>query len=138
MPSKKKSKPSFQVPEELQTAPQAGWVYRSDEPPPAKGAKGAAKSAASGKTGGRAKRADAPQASAGAIMAPAEHKKPHTDSSKPPAVSKSNSASKSSSGVLDLTAKVLSAGFGTAGGLVLMTTTIFAAPFAFGKRLLRL
>ncbi len=30
MPPKKKSKPSFKVPEDLESAPQAGWVYRSE------------------------------------------------------------------------------------------------------------
>ena len=31
MASRKKAKPSFEVPEELRSAPQTGWVYRSEE-----------------------------------------------------------------------------------------------------------
>lgn len=34
MPTKKKHKPRFDVPEVIDTAPQSGWVYRSDEARP--------------------------------------------------------------------------------------------------------
>ncbi len=131
MPSKKKPKPSFQVPEELQSAPQAGWVYRSDEPSPAKAAKTAPKAGAGGKATGRSKRVESETPAA----AP---KPPHADKSKPAAAPASDSKSNSSSAVLDLTAKALSAGFGTAGGFVLLATTLIAAPFALGKRIMHL
>ncbi len=137
MPSKKKSKPSFQVPEELQTAPQAGGVYRSDEQLPAKEVKAASKPAAAGRAPGKPKRADAPAASAG-TAAPAGLKKASAEKTRSAEESKSDSSSNYSSGVIDLTAKALSAGFGTAGGLVLLTTTLIAAPFALGKRFLHL
>ncbi len=136
MPAKKKSKPSFQVPEELQTAPQAGWVYRSEEQSGAK-AHTSSKPAAGGKTAGKAKRVDAPPAVSG-MSTPAEKKTSPAREAKPVPKPKSDSSSKSSSSLLDITAKALSAGFGTAGGLILLTTTVVAAPFALGKRLLHL
>ena len=137
MPSKKKSKPSFQVPEDLQTAPQAGWVYRSDEHAPARGGKAASKSA-SGSKGAAKTRKTENVAPAAETAAPPKSAPPRGDHSKPAAASKSDSKSKSTSSVLDLTAKALSAGFGTVGGLVLLSTTIVAAPFALGKRILHL
>ena len=33
MPSKKKSKPLFEIPRAIQSAPQSGWVYRSSGGP---------------------------------------------------------------------------------------------------------
>lgn len=137
MPSKKKSKPSFQVPEELQTAPQAGWVYRSDEQHAAKEGKAVSKPAAASRATGKAKRADLPAQTSDAV-APAALKKTPPEKSKPAAKTKSDSSSDTSSGIIDLTAKALSAGFGTAGGLILLTTTLIAAPFALGKRFMHL
>ncbi len=137
MPSKKKSKPSFQVPEELQSAPQAGWVYRSDEQMPAKAGKPAPKTAAGGRAAAKPKHTESSlptpetHVPGAAKPAPAHESKPRT-------AEKSDSDSKSSSAVIDMTAKVLSAGIGAAGGLVLVTTTLVAAPFALGKRILHL
>jgi hypothetical protein len=137
MPSKKKSKPSFQVPEELQTAPQAGWVYRSDKEAPAKEAKSARKSSAGGKAAPKGKPA-VETAPVPAAAAPA----PRVTEAKPkpaaPAAKKKDRSSKSSNGVLDLTAKTLSAGVSTAGSLMLMTTRIMVAPLKLGKRFLGL
>ena len=33
MASRKKPKPRFEVPDTIQSAPQSGWVYRSEPPP---------------------------------------------------------------------------------------------------------
>ena len=71
-------------------------------------------------------------AAAAPVHLKAEHK-PAT-----PAAKKKDRHSKSSRGVLDLTASALSAGFGTAGNIVLMTTRIITAPLMLGKRFLGL
>jgi hypothetical protein len=124
MPSKKKSKPSFQVPEELQKAPQAGWVYRSDRQ--TKEAKPTPKAGSGSR--GPAK----PAAAETAAHAPSHA--PHRDKTSPPP-KKKESSSGSSGGILDLTAKALSAGFGTVGNIVLLTTRIIAAPVSLGRRI---
>ncbi len=136
MPSKKKSKPSFQVPEELQNAPQAGWVYRSDGHAPAKEAKAGPKHAAGKKAAAKSKPAkSAPPAHAAHASAHAVSPSAETKAAAAP---KANSPSKSSNGIMDLTAKTLSAGFGIAGGLVFLATSLLATPFALGKRMLHL
>jgi hypothetical protein len=55
-----------------------------------------------------------------------------------PAPKKNDRSSNSSPGVLDLTARTLSAGIGTAGNIMLMSTRILTAPLTLGKRLLGL
>ena len=137
MPSKKKSKPSFQVPEELQKAPQAGWVYRSDQQAPAKEIKAESKAASENKSPAKPKpaRRAAPTSKALSVRHAAHAPSPVPRQAKASAPTK---AASSSGGILDLTAKTLSAGFGTAGNLVLLTTRILAAPVSLGRRLLGL
>ena len=138
MPTKKKSKPSFQVPEELQKAPQSGWVYRSDEQAPAREAKAGSKTAATSRGSAKSKPASsAPSSHVTAVRhathapSPAEA----TPRAKAPATASSTDSSESTGGFLDLTAKALSAGIGTAGNLVLLTTRIIAVPVSLGRRL---
>jgi hypothetical protein len=135
MPSKKKSKPSFHVPEELRTAPQTGWVYRSDAKAPAKEAKPAHKPPSGSKSTQNRKPAVAPAPIPVAAPKRSEAEPKHAA---PAPNKKDRSSKKSSSGALDLTAKTLSAGFGTAGNILLLTTRIFTAPFMLGKRFLGL
>lgn len=139
MPSKKKSKPSFQVPEELLNAPQAGWVYRSDHEAPAKETKAVSKAASGSKSPAKPKPAEGAastsKASSGRHAAHARSPAPAPPQAKASAPAK---AASSSGGILDLTAKTLSAGLGTAGNLVLLTTRIIAAPVSLGRRLLGL
>ncbi len=134
MTSKKKSKPSFQVPEELQAAPQAGWVYRSDGQAPAKDVEAPPKSAATRKKTRRRK----PAARKAAAAAPPHSQPKPAAVSKAPAARKPGSASNSIPGFMNLTARTVSAGFGTAGNIVLLTTRILTVPFSFGRRLLGL
>jgi hypothetical protein len=136
MPSKKKSKPSFQVPEELQKAPQAGWVYRSDQHTPAKEAKAAPKAASGSRSSAKSKHAESHAPASHAASTRHEAHAPSAPKAKTSAPAKKSSSSDSSSGILDLTAKALSAGFGTAGNLMLLTTRIIAAPVSLGRRLL--
>ncbi len=132
MPSKKKSKPSFEVPEDLQSAPQAGWVYRSDRdtegkmevPPEAQAAPEAA--------------SDPVVATKKAASRATEAAKPASASSKPRTQAKPQSKTDSGSGILDLAARTISAGFETMGGAMLLATRIFMAPFSMGLRVLRL
>ena len=132
MPTKKKSKPSFQVPEDLQKAPQAGWVYRSDRPAPAKEAKAASKVASVNRGPAKSK----PTEGAAPSSQPASDRHAaHAPSHAPSTAGAKASESESSGGVLDLTAKALSAGIGTAGNLILLTTRIIAAPVSLGRRL---
>ncbi len=143
MPSKKKSKPSFEVPQDLQTAPQAGWVYRSDGDASGDGQKP--------ETGAAPMPTPAPQASleGGALPAPATAEaveaapKPKTGSrtghkAGAKTSSKTGSKSDSKSGILDLAAKTISAGFETVGNAVLLTTRIMMMPLDMGMRVLRL
>ena len=129
MPSKKKTKPSFQVPEDLQTAPQAGWVYRSDGPAPRKASKAPAKS----RPAAKARLAESVAPAAAASSPPP--KKAETKKSE---AAKSNSSSSSSHGVLDLTSRALSAGFEAAGDIARLTTRFLTMPFSLGKRMLGL
>jgi hypothetical protein len=127
MPSKKRSRPSFEVPQDLQTAPQAGWVYRSD----ADTHKGAEKR----KTQAAPKPPPAPLfASESAISRSARPAEPAKATPKPETESKTDSRS----GILDLAAETISAGFETLGNAMLLTTRIIMMPFAMGMRILRL
>lgn len=132
MPSKKKSKPSFQVPEELQAAPQAGWVYRSDGPARARGTKTAHKSGSDGKAAAKSRQAGSTAAaripSASPRRAPAA--KPETAPERA-----KESASGSRRSFMNIGADAMSAGFGTAGNFLLLTTRMFVAPLSLGKRL---
>ena len=138
MPSKKKSKPSFDVPEDLQTAPQAGWVYRSDKEaaPAAKKPeeKAAAPSVGAKRVSGgdgtaQAKKAPAPAASSKVTEKSAETKPKKSEE-------KSKSSSKSDDGILDLASKTLHSGFETIGNALRLTTRVFAAPITMGMRLI--
>jgi hypothetical protein len=143
MPSKKKSKPSFNVPEDLQAAPQAGWVYRSDgEAAPAaktaeKSEAAEAKAVAPPEPAPRAKKAPATAAPAPAMASgtPQNATEPKTVK---PSPGKPKSAAKSDNGILGLAAKTLQSGFETVGNAVLLTTRIIAAPISMGMRLIGL
>ena len=132
MPTKKRSKPSFQVPEELQKAPQAGWVYRSDRQAPVKEVKAASKVASVSRGPAKSKAAEGTAPSSDAARGRRTGQAPSPVQAAPRA---KKSASGSSGGILDLTAKALSAGIGTAGNLMLLTTRIIAAPVSLGRRL---
>ncbi len=143
MPSKKKSKPSFDVPEDLQTAPQAGWVYRSDKEAASAAKKPEEKPAASsvaakGVSGGdgtaHAKKTPAHVAPAPAAASKVSERPPETKAKK--SEEKSKSSSKSDDGILDLASKTLHSGFETIGNAVRLTTRILAAPITMGMRLI--
>jgi len=141
MPSKKKSKPSYNVPEELQTAPQAGWVYRSDvsrspEATPKSFRKPQAttvtRATPASKTAGK---------SATPIPAPQTPPIPAAPSESPKDAKSTRShatASKSSDGIMDLAARTISSSFEAIGNAVLLTTRIITAPISMGMKMLGL
>ena len=146
MPSKKKSKPSFNVPEDLQAAPQGGWVYRSDDEAPhatkkpeekATTSSGAVKAASGGDGTTHAKKTSATAAPAPAVAPKVSAKTPETKTAKTSG-EKSKSSSKSDNGILDLASKTIHSGFETIGNAVLLTTRILTAPITMGMRLIGL
>jgi hypothetical protein len=122
MPSKKRPKPSYSVPEDLQDTPQSGWVYRSGFPdhesmpaavgvPEIHGLEAAA----------------APPAPA--ATAPKSEKK----------VEKKNSGKVSiTSEILDLTAKTVSSSAAAIGSAILLGARLMTAPFSVGMRMIGL
>jgi hypothetical protein len=127
MPPKKKSKPSFKVPEDLESVPQAGWVYRSEststegKKPPA---------AADAAIADEPARGEKPEA--GIPKDSAAHKSADFEPSVPPASPKVESTNSSSSGILDLTAKTLSSGMATIGNALMLGAAILTAPLRIG------
>jgi hypothetical protein len=126
MPPKKKSKPSFKVPEDLESTQQAGWVYRSETSP-----KGVEESAAAIKQ---------PEVDSGVHKAAASptdaqpsaiHKARSSEPEAAPASSKTES-SWSTPGILDLTAKTFSSGMATIGNALMLGAAILTAPFRMG------
>ena len=122
MPSKKKSKPSFKVPEDLDSAPQAGWVYRSettaaqaDAPPPLKAQKAE-------------RPPPLPKASKAPVSTPPKSSDKHSDTKSDGAKSESSL----SSGILDLTAKTFSSGMATIGNALMLGAAILTAPIRIG------
>ena len=122
MPSKKKSRPSFDIPEDLHTTPQAGWVYRTDRPDSRAKEKKGAHAASSGSSGTAARREHHP--------APAKRKQPASSTSK------TKKSSEASSGILDLTVKTMSSGFSTAGDVMLFGARMVTMPFVWGMRMM--
>jgi hypothetical protein len=122
MPSKKKKKPSFEVPEDVREAGQAEWVYRSDQKP-----------------------AEAFEPGAPAIDVPVtrtvEVKRapahvPHRTRAEESTKSHSKSSAKKKSGILDLTVKTFSSGFSTVANATLLGSRIALAPFRLGARMI--
>ena len=122
MPSKKKSRPSFDIPEDLHTTPQAGWVYRTDRPDSRAKEKKGAHAASSGSSGTAARREHQ--------AAPAKKKHPASSASK------TKKSSEASSGILDLTVKTMSSGFSTAGDVMLFGARLVTTPFVWGMRIM--
>jgi hypothetical protein len=124
MPSKKKSKPSFKVPEDLDSAPQAGWVYRSETTPTQAGTPASAPR--------KAAKAEAPppppKASKPPVSTPSNSSDQHSQSKS----GETKSDSSLSSGILDLTAKTFSSGIATIGNALMLGAAILTAPIRIG------
>jgi hypothetical protein len=134
MPSRKKSKTSFDVPQEVQNRGQAEWVYRSDETP------GKTKSA---RVTSRTEvvseeipvtRTPPPQSPSEPVTRPHRPRRTTTETHS----AKSEKKSTNSSGILDLTAKTISSGFETMSNATLLGTRIALAPFRAGMWMIRL
>jgi hypothetical protein len=127
MPSKKKSKPSFKVPEDLESAQPAGWVYRSEVAPADKEGSAAAVEEPTGDSG-------AHQAAAASTVQepPAGHAASSGDSYSAPASSKTESSRSATPGILDLTARTFSSGMATIGNALMLGAAILTAPFRMG------
>ena len=124
MPPRKKSKPSFKVPDDLETAPQAGWVYRSDSTPAAEQGP-VSKSEKPAVEPSQPPAVPVPAMQAARTAASLE---PHT----PPTKFRAEPAKSDSNGILDLTAKTLSAGMATIGNAFMLGVAILTAPFRVG------
>ncbi|HYK90663.1 MAG TPA: hypothetical protein VE398_17960 [Acidobacteriota bacterium] len=127
MPAKKKSKPSFKVPEDLESAPQAGWVYRSESTQ--KVDKGSAS------RGGDSEAE--PESHPSVPVPPAIHPREtrsgsNHHSSGTPASSKEESSHSSSTGIFDLTARTFSSGVATIGNALMLGAAILTAPLRIG------
>ncbi len=127
MPSRKKSKPSFKVPEDLESAPQAGWVYRSDSAPEVEKEEAPAKQS---RTRERSKR-QAPSEEQPASETQKHDTEtifttPKEDSSD------SDSDSDSSDGIFDLTAKTFSSGMETLSNAFMLGAALLTAPIRMG------
>jgi len=133
MASRKKTKPSFDVPEELRSAPQAGWVYRTEA--------GAAEPAPK-EPAARKKAAGAPPpASAAAAAAPppapeAAAALPLPPAPAPAAGAKSSKKEPEEWGIVDLAAHTFSSGFAAFGNSWLLAARILASPFSLGMKIL--
>ena len=111
MPSRKKQKPSYSVPEDLHETPQTGWVYRSEEP-------GSAGDAAA-----------APVEEA--CVAAASESAPHHPEARE---EKKRETSSMTADIIDLTAKTITSGIATMGNAVLLGARLVSAPFVMGMR----
>ncbi len=122
MSPKKKQKPSFNVPEELHTAPQTGWVYRSEsdsEPHP--------------EANQASQPAEFREAVPEAAATPIPEPPPKTGSTKN---NGTRATSKSDMDLFDLAALTISSGFEAIGNAMLLTTRIITAPFSMGMKML--
>ena len=146
MPSKKKSKPSYNVPEELQTAPQAGWVYRSDAPRSRPSTTKNLRKSRAGidaeavRAGTNTGKAIAP-IPAPAPYAPPAAATPIVGLEKPQEIKGKHSqatTSKPNDGIMDLAARAISSSFEAMGTVVLLTTRIITAPISMGMKMLGL
>jgi hypothetical protein len=124
MPPKKKSKPTFEVPEELQTAPQTGWVYRSEH-----------ESEAQADTIEEPKPAEFHEA-APAVIPPPPAPEPPPPAHKSGNGDASHHTSKSDMDLFDLAALTISSGFEAIGNAMILTTRIITAPFSMGMKML--
>jgi hypothetical protein len=125
MPAKKKSKPSFKVPEDLESAPQAGWVYRSEK------ASAAEPEPATKPPAGDPiiQKVAAPPA---AISAPTPSTAFDCDTYAEPSSSKTDSSDYSTPGILDYTSKTFSSGMATIGNALMLGAAIIVAPIRVG------
>ena len=121
MPSKKKAKPSYSVPEDLQETPQSGWVYRSGSPEPESAPSPASASAEK-----------APAVSAPPAPAAPEAPAPKTDQKK-----SSNSRSVTSE-IIDLAGKTLSSSAAAVGNALLLGARLVMAPVSIGMKMIGL
>ena len=122
MASRKRAKPSFDVPEELRSAPQGGWVYRSgdetgDAPAPLRQplVEGGAPSAA--ESADKAGSAAAPSPGPAVAAAPA-------------------GGEPAEAGIMDLAARTISSGLATVGNMWLLAARILTSPFSMGMKIL--
>ncbi|MGI8783480.1 MAG: hypothetical protein ACR2L2_07525 [Acidobacteriota bacterium] len=126
MASRKKTKPSFDLSADVITAPQSGWVYRSDAP-----ATGAPKARP-------ARRARKTSARPRATIRSVTPIRPVTSIRRPLAAAKpAPKRSRRTTGSLwGVPAQALAAGLGTTSRLLMMGTRIVTWPFTIGLRFL--
>jgi hypothetical protein len=129
MPSRKKKKPSFEVPEDVRNAGQAEWVYRSDSKPP-----DVARPAAPAVETVNAPVFDIPVSRTAEVKKrPGARRSAGGQSER----SQSHSGQKEkNSGILNLTTKTFSSGFSTLANATLLGSRIALAPFRFGARMI--
>jgi hypothetical protein len=130
MPPKKKSKPSFKVPEELESAPQAGWVYRSEPTPTAEKKSSAAVEAAQADSAEKELAAAARKEEP--VKTPATRTSGDHEPRVPPTSPRIEPARSSSSSILDLTAKTFSSGMATLGNAFKLGAALLTAPLRMG------
>ena len=131
MPSKKKSKPSYSVPEDIQPAAGTGWVYRSEsadsasDPPP------------------KATRASVPHAEAGKPAKTVEAAAPETSKvvkASTPAIKKEEKKAKKNdsitSDLVDLASKTVTSGMAAVGNALLLGARLATAPLVVGIRMM--
>ncbi len=127
MSAKRKKKPSFEMPEELQSAPQTGWVYRSDaaaEPQPAiPELKHAAAEPAEPSTVQPWAEADGHSAPRLSLPRPAQEPADTNHNHKP---------KPQDPGIVDLTWKTLESGFATVNNCAKLGYRIATAPWRIG------
>lgn len=112
MPSRKKQKPSYSVPEDLHTAPQTGWVYRSEE--------------------AEAASAAVPVEEAGVAKAAQRGRRDEETKEKP------KNESTMTADIIELTAKTITSGIATMGNAMLLGARVVSAPLVMGMRLMGL
>ena len=123
MPSKKKAKPSYSVPEDIRETPQSGWVYRSEsaDSPAVSSAKSAHSDAQE-----RAAVEPAPTVTASAARAPAAKKEEK----------KEKKGESLTSDIVDLTSKTFTSGMAAVGNALLLGARIVTAPFVLGMKMM--
>jgi len=126
MPSKKKPKPSYSVPEDLKETPQSGWVYRSGSPdpedlPPSVEVRSDEKPEAAGLVD-----AAAPAAASSAAT-------PSTSGSAKVAAGKSITSE-----IIELAANAVSSGAAALGNVILLGARLATAPISIGLKMIGL
>jgi hypothetical protein len=123
MPSKKKPRPSYSVPEDLQETPQSGWVYRSSSPEPESMSTPVSVPATNG-----SETPAGPSPADPAAAASSEKKEEKNSSGKTSITSE----------IIDLAAKTVSSSASAVGNAILLGTRLITAPLSVGMRLIGL